>query len=272
MDWAEEALKWFGGIGLTIGLISSAAWALFRIFGEKWLDNKFGQRLAELQHSQRTELEAFRIKAESLIDRATKLNQREIDVLPRIWSLMNEAWGAVHSFTHFFQEYPDLDRMSKDEIKDILEDFECKEWQKAEILELPRKNERFQEIQFWIRFNKVNQVFRKFNNFYVTNSIFLTDDIEQKIDELRTLMNHALIEARTDQELKGQERGDFRERHKDRRKLQSEGPEKLQSLRKEIRGRLWEWRDELGGMKLESLQTEKASIGAIAPEEPAENA
>lgn len=85
----EELLKAIGLLVVAAGGLTAIAYAIFKNLGEKWLDARFDERLAAYKHEQQKELEQVRFKITALLDRATKLHQREFEVLPEAWSLLN---------------------------------------------------------------------------------------------------------------------------------------------------------------------------------------
>jgi hypothetical protein len=70
-----------GGAAVVTSTVALAYW-LFKLFSEKWLTAKFDERLAAYRHQQQKELEELRFKIRSLMDRTTKLYQREFFARP----------------------------------------------------------------------------------------------------------------------------------------------------------------------------------------------
>jgi hypothetical protein len=82
-----DILAAIGALIVGSGTIGAIAFGLFKVLGEKWLNAKFEERLAEYKHAQQKEIEQLRFRINSLMDRTTKLHQHEFEVLP-------EAWGS----------------------------------------------------------------------------------------------------------------------------------------------------------------------------------
>jgi len=80
------------GGGLTL-----IAYQIFKRFAVKWLDSKFEERLQALKHKHGKEIERLRFEIAKLLDRATKLHQREFEVLPEAWSKLNDAFWNTQS-------------------------------------------------------------------------------------------------------------------------------------------------------------------------------
>jgi hypothetical protein len=94
-DLLQNVLTAIGAFIVAGGGVGAIAYALFRFFSEKWLNAKFEERLAAYKHAQQKELEELRFKISALMDRTTKLHQREFDTLPEAWTKLNDAYGAT---------------------------------------------------------------------------------------------------------------------------------------------------------------------------------
>ncbi|MDM8010445.1 MAG: hypothetical protein QUV08_05730 [Parasphingorhabdus sp.] len=253
MSGIQTVLSVFGGVGLSAFAVAVACYGLFRWLGEKWLSSKFDQRMEDYKHLQVRELESLKLKINSMLDRSVKLNKLEFDILPKIWQKLTEAHGEVSRFTSPMQSYPDLDRMGSTEREEFVKDLDFKDYQKHEILEASDKNKKYQEIEFWKRLNDANKVYVNFNNFYITNTIFLADEMKAKIDELRDMMYDAMQEARFEKEY-GEPRKD---RYEKREILRKEGRSKVDDVREEFRKKLLLWREELDVSSVQHKALEK---------------
>jgi hypothetical protein len=78
-------MSFIGTVLLAGGGGGAVVFYLFKLFGEKWLNTKFEERLATFKHEHQKEIERLRGTINTLMDRATKLHQREFEVfgLPR---------------------------------------------------------------------------------------------------------------------------------------------------------------------------------------------
>jgi hypothetical protein len=112
MDTLNQIIVALGGASVIAVATASGCFVLFRLLGEKWMSSKFDEKLAAYKHEQQKELEQLKFKITGLLDRATKLHQREFDILPEAWTRLVEAYYNVIATTSALQTYPDLDRMS----------------------------------------------------------------------------------------------------------------------------------------------------------------
>jgi hypothetical protein len=72
-SWLNQFAQLIGFGVVGVGGVTALAFAMFRIFGEKWLSNKFEERLAHFKHEQQKEMERVRFEINSLMDRRVKL-------------------------------------------------------------------------------------------------------------------------------------------------------------------------------------------------------
>jgi hypothetical protein len=64
----EDIFKLVGLVVVAGGGLAGIAFAIFRVLGEKWLDNKFQERLAAYRHEQQKEIERLRLNINKLFD------------------------------------------------------------------------------------------------------------------------------------------------------------------------------------------------------------
>jgi len=89
--------------------------------------------LEAYKHQQQKELEELRFKISGLLDRTTKLHQREFEVLPEAWAKLVIAHAKVQGLVSAFQEHPDLDRMTPKQLEEFIQNSQLKQWQKDEL-------------------------------------------------------------------------------------------------------------------------------------------
>src|ERR1700730_12179125 len=112
MDAVRHVLAFIGAAVIGAGGIGLIVLQIFKRLGEKWLDIKFDERLQNLKHDQAQQIEQLRFKVSTLLDRATKLHQREFEVLPEAWSKLSDSFWAASALVASLQQRPDLNSMS----------------------------------------------------------------------------------------------------------------------------------------------------------------
>jgi hypothetical protein len=179
----EQLLAAAGAIILGGGGLSLIAFGIFKWLGEKCLTSKFEEKLAPYKHAQQKELEQLRFRINSLMDRTTKLHQREFDIVPEAWSLLVEAHNTVLSLVASLQQYPDVNRMNASQLDEFVKDSFLTEWQKNELKLAPDKLKYYQKALFWHRLGKGKAACRDEHVHLLKNGIFMSDDLECEIQE-----------------------------------------------------------------------------------------
>ena len=124
----------YGGGGAAV------AYCIFSFLGKKWIENRFSKRLEEYRHAQYKELEELRFKITTLINKLTKIHEKEFEVLPKSWAMMQDALGQVSSLASVYQEFPDLNRMAEDELNEFLSNSRLYDHEKKRLLDKYREH------------------------------------------------------------------------------------------------------------------------------------
>jgi hypothetical protein len=106
VDHVGPVLAAIGGVAVVGGAVAGFALWLFKLFGEKWLSNRFAERLAAFQHEQVKEIERLRFDISKMLDRTSKLHDHEFEVLPKAWELLTKSYYTTGSIVASFQSYP----------------------------------------------------------------------------------------------------------------------------------------------------------------------
>jgi hypothetical protein len=223
-----------GYLGVTLVGATGLAYWLFKTFGEKWLTQKFNERLESYKHEQQKALEKLRLQISSTLDRTTKLHQLEFETLGKLWTLAAAAFGEVHRFTHPLQTTPDLDKMNEVELSEFLAKSSLADWQKEELKEGNDKADRYAKMSFWTEANRVNKVYYDFNNYLIGNGIFIPMELKTKFMDLKNMTHEAMFE-RTFEE----EHPNYRpDRFEKGRQLREEGSKLMEELEGLVHSRL----------------------------------
>jgi hypothetical protein len=225
----------FGYGILGIGTVSTVTYALFKLFSEKWLTAKFDERLASYKHQQQKELEELRFKISGLLDRTTKLYQREFEVLPEAWGKLVITHGNVQGLVAAFQQYPDLNRMSSEQLEEFVDKSALQQWQKDELRKTSDKTEYYQSASRWTRYWEVRELFRDYFTHQRKNGIFIRNEIKDGFKAVSDLIHAALIEY----EFELQNGNGFRQWDA-RTKFSKESDNLLDLLEKVVQQRLWD--------------------------------
>jgi hypothetical protein len=230
-----DILALLGGGVAVVGSIVAAAYWIFRLLSEKWLTTKFEERLAAYKHQQQKELEELRFKIGGLMDRTTKLYQREFDVLPEAWGKLVMAHGHVRAVTTGLQQYPDIDRMNLEHLSEFIEKSVLENWQKEQIKKEPKKTDYYMNAINWHKAVEAGNTYREFYTYLRKNGIFVREEIRSKFEALADMTHGALVEY----EIGLQHQNDFR-LWDARRKFAKESDGLLKSLEAAVQARLWD--------------------------------
>lgn len=223
-----------GGAAIVLAAVGAAYWC-FKLFSEKWLAARFNERLEDYRHKQQRQLEELRFKINALMDRTTKLHQREFDVLPEAWSRLVMAHGHVQAVTTGLQQYPDLDRMTSAELVEFLEKTPLESWKKEEIKAATKKSDRYIRAINFHKAWEARNTYRDYYTYFQKNSIFIRREIKSRFDAISELTHGALVEH----EIGLQHGNDFRN-WETREKFSKESGNLLASLEAEVQTRLWD--------------------------------
>jgi hypothetical protein len=206
---------------------------LFRKAAEKWIGVKFDKQLEAFRHEQRIEIERLKSSISAQLDRATKLHQREFEVLPKAWGKLKDAHGIISELVSRGKTITDLNAINDPKRDDFLSASLLAEWQSDLVLAAKDKTETYRSQVEPYRIGRARKASAKFYKYFQRNGIFIRPSIKRKIDEIDGLMLGALEEH-----VLNFQHG-FREfRAGD--KLRADGKSLLEELEADVQQRLWD--------------------------------
>ena len=152
----DELVKFLFELLAYGGGSAAIAYLLFQYLGKTWIENKFAQKLEQLRHEHALEIQRLRVEIDSMLSGAIKLQDREFDVLPKAWQMLDEAHGLVSWLVAPMQSYPDLDRMDSQELSEFLATSELADSKRQRIASAGKKTDAYIDIIFWHRLNRVH--------------------------------------------------------------------------------------------------------------------
>jgi hypothetical protein len=194
LDNFRQIFATIGELVAYTGVVGLAAFAIFKLLGEKWLENKFAERLEAFKHRQNQELQELKLKIDTLFDRTIKLHQREFEVLPQAWSLLDDAFAAVRAVAVGFQQYPNVDGMNTIQLDEWLGKVDLAEWQKNELRATSDKNQYYSKALSWRQLGDAERKRIAFHLYIGKNGIFMTPEIKDAFYTLNKLMIGACVE------------------------------------------------------------------------------
>jgi hypothetical protein len=220
---------------LAGGGLSVIVYQAFKHLAARWLDSKFDERLQALKHQHGKELEQLRFKIAALLDRATKLHQREFEVLPDAWAKLNDAYWSARASVASIQQLPDLNRMVAPQLEEFITNCKLATWEKDHLRQLGEsKNKFYREHIFLHELTDAQEKAQIAYAFSIKNGIFVDDQIGAKFMVIHDLIWNALVEQRVNEEYKNHPKE--RPRIDD---LNSRGEALMKELERVVRERLW---------------------------------
>lgn len=211
------------------------AYQLFKSFGASWLEGKFESRMEAFRHENAKELQAVRASVDGALSKTVRSQEKEFDVLSKLWSLGNIALGEVGSFVSPLQSYSDVSKMSDEMLVEHLEQYNLAKSENDEIRNASDKMGRFIEAIFWHKRNKANRALSEFRNQVFLNEVFVEAPIAEEFKWISKELNSALVDKELSRE--DGERALGREAYK---KLNEEITPRLEALASIIRGKFFE--------------------------------
>jgi hypothetical protein len=189
----EEMIKFLLQMLAYGGGSAAIAYLLFQWLGQKWIENKFAQRLEQLRHQQALELQKLRVEIDAMLSGALKLQEKEFSVLPEAWVKLDEAHGLVSWLVSPIQQFANVDRMNPAQLEEYLAGTDFTGSQKDEVRNAHDKGRTYQNILFWYRLHKVKAAFGELQTYVARNGIFLPIELEEKFSKISKMLWSAVI-------------------------------------------------------------------------------
>lgn len=206
--------SWLAALGITGAVAAGAAWALFQWFGKKWVEEHFSRELEAFKAEKQVELEKLRteygreterLKADlnRFADRASRFHNREYEVLPEAWGLMNKAYGAAMSAISAFQQHADLNSMGEAQLEAWLEQSDLEQYQRDELRTATDRNTHYGTLRDWKQIGDADRAAIEFSNYVVLHGVFIEEPLSTKMMDAAQNMRKALISRSMVERLKG---------------------------------------------------------------------
>jgi hypothetical protein len=193
MSVFKDIVALIGVLGITGAAATAAAFGLFRLLAKGWLQGQFDKDLADFRSKKDQELERLKAEFARLSDRNAKFHAKEYEVLPEAWGLLNKAHGAVFEAVSAFQQYPDLGKMTGDELEEFLSASDFQESKKRKIRESSDRNRTYSNVYTWVQISRGFRAQGEFYNYVILNGVFIEDAIAEKFVSAAKALRSAMI-------------------------------------------------------------------------------
>ncbi len=192
--YLSAAVPYLLSILVSAGGGGVVAWLIIKSFGDKWLESKFAESLESFKHGKNKELENLRFEIAALMDRTVKLHQREFDVLPEAWGLLNDAFAIISPVALGVGNAPDFRKMSAEEFEYVLSKIPFEEFQKNELRNSKDQSRYYLDTIQWHDFNKAKEACAAFHFYLNKNGVFILPSIKKKFSDFDDILSDVLME------------------------------------------------------------------------------
>ncbi|GGJ35518.1 hypothetical protein [Neoroseomonas lacus] len=188
-------------IGVSAAAALTVAWAAVKFLGKSWVEHHFKQELEELKLGHNKQIERLKLDLDILRSRISKLHDQEFTVLPEVWSKMAAALSTMIAASDPQRPYANTIGMNDGELNEYLETTRLLAWEKGEIRNFPRDEQKGREAKLhnmldWANYSKARQLAEEFRSFLQSRRIFMSDELTRELDRCSEMLDRAVAEFR----------------------------------------------------------------------------
>ncbi len=170
---------------------TALAYLLFKTLGDRWLENQFKERLKLVEHGYAVELSKLKQRLDTAASGLNRIHQKEFEVLPEAWGLLDEAMSTLKWVVSPMQSYTDVSRMDDDDWTEFIEGSDAfGKADKRYLLSLSSRsrqkeyNRLYDAHKNWL----AEKAIRDFQVYAARHSIFLPEHLRVQFDAIRNLL------------------------------------------------------------------------------------
>jgi hypothetical protein len=186
----EQLWIYIGQIVAIGGGGAAVSYLLFQQYGKAWLESKFSQRLEELRHEQNKEVARLRIEIDSMLNGALKLQEKEFEILPKVWELLDKCYLQLILVTSPFGSYADIDSMDEEQVEELLAMTNFTESQKKSVRQANPKRKKYVDNLIWERINESKDSTTELGNYISLKGILMPFDLKSKLNIISKTLNN----------------------------------------------------------------------------------
>jgi hypothetical protein len=191
MDFWSTFGPW--AIGAVGGAMGAAALLPTR-WGEALIKYRFDKEIESFKSEQGAKLERLREQLGHLGDRGRRSNELEFASIREVWEKTIEAHLATADCVTNFMEYPDLNKLGRDDIESFLSTTPFSKEQRDQILQAADHNDTYMKIVIWRSIAHAETVIFKARLLLRMQRIFMPDDLRAQFQALIELCAAAQLE------------------------------------------------------------------------------
>lgn len=231
----DEIFSWLGQIVIYGGGSVAIAFAAFKVYGERWLENSFNERLNAIQHQYNVELQRLKARLDAAASGMIRQHQKEFEVLPEAYGLLDEAMGLLRWVTAPFQQYANVSQLGEEDLKEFLDGAEFSKSNKQYILDSSNRQDAYIKVLEAQKTWKAETAIRAFHNYTARNGIFLPEELRKEFDSIREVLWAASVSKSV-----GREATDHKMQMEGWTKLEEIAKPKFEKIRELIQARIKE--------------------------------
>lgn len=181
----------------------------YRFFAEKMFGHFFDQRLEafkyerareleQLKHEKNQEIEQLRAAIAHISDRGKHSNEHEYEALNEMWRIAVDLYYATNTCVIMFVQYPPLNSMPFEEVKEFLNSTEFSEPQKLNVLESTDKERSFSHITGRRAISDAQNQYFRMNSMLHKLGIFIPNDLYGLFSAFGNLCSSAIAQRFTE--------------------------------------------------------------------------
>lgn len=195
MDFWGTFGSWIvAGLGGAFGGALGAAALLPSKFGDALIKSRFDKEIEAFKADQGTKLERLREQLNHIGDRGRRSNELEFAAIREVWEKLVAAHLATANCIANFIEYPDLSRLTVEELNGFLSTTGFSKEQCDQIRDARDHNDMYVKIVTWRSIAGAATAIFDVRLLLRKQRIFMTDELRGQFQALIDLFNAAQIE------------------------------------------------------------------------------
>jgi hypothetical protein len=178
------------------------AFLTFKFLGEKWIDSKFAAQLKATDHANDIKLKELQREIDTQLSRVVKIQDREFQVLPKVWELLQDALDHLGLLVATARQWPELSNMSVARFNEFVDASPLTPVHKDELRQKSAadRNQHYHDLMFWYELTAANNACVAYRDHVKRNSIFLRQELRETFLKIDVVMWEALLSRRIGQE------------------------------------------------------------------------
>jgi len=187
---------------VVAALIATAGF--WKWFAQKWIEQRLGISLERFKAEQQKELEGFKSEQQKelerlrhlLSSRISKIHEKEFEVLPKAWLMLNDLHGSVAlALDLTFKQYPDFSKLPDAQFEEFLTvspASRLSDYQKDALRKASDRGKYFSDAMAGIYLDDAKEKQRMLHNYLIEHRIFMTDELRKKFGAVDDSLSKAL--------------------------------------------------------------------------------